>query len=109
MIHAMFAAAAASALTAFGINDVDQHVSGGGLAANRLGLRGETEVAGFWLETGFVPGTGKLNDSHRTFSRRATVSLFLKQHGELRLGRDFSPGFMGYASMMRLAHRELER
>jgi predicted porin len=97
MMSALLAAAAASSLTAFGIIDVDQHGRGGGLAANRIGLRGEAGVASFWLETGFVPGTGKLNDPERIFSRRATVSLFSKQYGELRLGRDFSPGFMGYS------------
>jgi len=97
MISAMLAAAAASTITAFGIIDVDQHGRGGGLAANRLGLRGNSELAGFWLETGFVPGTGKLADPYRAFSRRATVSLFSRQYGELRLGRDFTPAFMGYS------------
>lgn len=97
MIDALLATAAASTITVFGIIDVDQHGRGGGLAANRLGLKSETELVGVWLETGFVPGTGKLNDPDRLFSRRATVSLNSKQYGELRLGRDFSPGFMGYS------------
>jgi predicted porin len=74
-------------VTAFGIIDLDQHGRGGGLAANRIGLRGEA---------GNKSRFGKLNDPDRIFSRRATVSLFSKQYGELRLGRDFSHGFMGY-------------
>lgn len=101
MIPALFVAAVSA--SAFGIIDVDQHGRGGGLAANRIGLRGGTAAgsndlrASYWLETGVAPATGRLADPRRVLSRRSTVSLASPRFGELRMGRDFTPGFLGYS------------
>ena len=86
-----------------------------GLASSRLGFRGTEDLggglnAGFWLEAAFNAdnGTGGATNTNNqpsggalsgmaggqglTFGRRATVSLS-GAWGELRLGRDYVPGF----------------
>jgi predicted porin len=104
---------AQSTVTLFGIVDASaryvkngdvklKSLSSGGLNSSRLGFRGVEDLgsglkAGFWLESGFNADTGALTDSGgRFFGRRATVSL-LGSFGEVRLGRDYTPTYTGYA------------
>ncbi|MGR4868145.1 porin [Variovorax sp. LARHSF232] len=81
---------------------------------SRLGFRGTEDLggglgAGFWLEagvqndtgTGFPTNTnnqlsGNVPSGGLTFNRRSTVSLS-GRFGELRLGRDYTPGFWNTA------------
>jgi predicted porin len=106
------AQSSSSNVTLFGIIDAgvrytkngDSNVkslSSNGLNTSRLGFRGIEDLggglkAGFWIETGFKPDTGEQQDSTRLFNRRATVSL-IGNFGEVRLGRDYSPTYTGYA------------
>jgi predicted porin len=106
------AASAQSNVTLFGVVDVaarytkngDSHVkslASNGLQTSRLGVRGFEDLgdglkAGFWLETGLNPDNGTTSDANRFWNRRSTVSL-LGNFGELRLGRDTTPTFNGYA------------
>jgi len=76
-------------------------VSSNGASTSRLGFRGVEDLggglkAGFWLESGFTPDTGTQSDASRFWNRRSTVSLFAP-FGELRLGRDTTPTYTGYA------------
>lgn len=114
---ALLAAAAASAsaqsnVTLFGIVDVAgryvkngdnslRSLSSNGLNTSRIGLRGVEDLgdglkASFWLETGLNPDTGTQSDASRFWNRRSTVSLE-GSFGEIRLGRDFTPTYTGYA------------
>ncbi|WP_457355411.1 porin [Roseateles sp. P5_D6] len=73
-----------------------------GAQKSRLGVRGTEELgnglrASFWLESGLNVDTGSASDSSRFWNRRATVSL-LGSFGEVRLGRDNTPTYNGYAS-----------
>ncbi len=106
-------AQSASNVTLFGIIDAgvrytkngDANVtsaSSNGLANSRIGFRGVEDLGGglkaaFWLEQGFNPDSGAQSDPGRQFNRRSTVSL-LGDFGELRLGRDTTPTFTGYAA-----------
>ena len=106
------AAYAQSSVTLFGIVDLGvrqvkngddsvSSVSSNGSNSSRLGVRGVEDLggglsAGFWLETGLNPDTGTTADSSRFWNRRSTVSLS-GGFGEVRLGRDFTPTFTGYA------------
>ena len=82
----------------------------GGLAASRMGFRGEEDLggglkAGFWLETPIfadvggagiatgAPAAGGATLAGKFFQRRSTVSLS-GPFGEVRLGRDFNPSFL---------------
>jgi predicted porin len=105
-------AQAQSNVTLFGVVDVAARYTKNGddavksLASNgaqtsRLGVRGVEDLgdglkAGFWLETGLNPDTGTNSDGARFWNRRSTVSL-LGGFGEVRLGRDTTPSFTGYA------------
>ncbi|WP_246312262.1 porin [Pseudaquabacterium terrae] len=109
---AAVAASAQSNVTLFGVVDVAaRHVkngdntlrslSGNGLNSSRLGFRGVEDLggglkAGFWLEHGFNVDTGTQSDAARFWNRRSTVSLS-GGFGELRLGRDFTPTYTGFA------------
>jgi len=90
-----------------GSNDSLSTLSTDGNASSRLGFRGVEDLggglsAGFWLEAGLAADTGNMggnnnltaptNGSATIFNRRATASL-LGGWGELRLGRDYTPGF----------------
>jgi len=116
------AASAQSSVTLFGVVDANvgnyrngdanvTKMNTSGLASSRLGFRGVEDLggglqAGFWLEAGINPdsGTGQgttLNNqvaaagtgnTGLTFNRRSTVSL-MGGFGEVRLGRDYTPGF----------------
>lgn len=84
------------------------------LAATRLSFKGTEDLgsglrAGFWLEAGANPdtGTGQNTNTNNqptgstgngglTFNRRSHVSLG-GDWGEIRLGRDFTPQYMGLA------------
>jgi predicted porin len=113
----LLAAAAASAsaqstVTLFGVVDVAgryvkngdnslRSLSSNGLNTSRLGVRGVEDLgdglkASFWLETGLNPDTGTTSDTTRFWNRRSTVSLE-GSFGEIRLGRDFTPTYTGYA------------
>lgn len=113
------AAQAQSKVQIFGLLDANvTHLSSSGAGSvtrlgtdgnqsSRLGFRGTEDLggglkAGFWLEAAVNPddGTGGSTSSDNlknqkgglTFGRRSTVSLMGKW-GELRLGRDYTPGF----------------
>jgi predicted porin len=116
------AAQAQSSVTLFGLVDLSYgHYSGQGngsrsvlgsdaYQSSRLGFRGVEDLggglkAGFWLESSIIPDTGAggtTNTNNQssggagggglTFGRRSTVSL-MGNWGELRLGRDYVPGF----------------
>src|SRR5207247_5119067 len=105
------AACAQSSVTLFGVVDLGaRYVKNGdasvrSLAANgnntsRFGIRGFEDLgdglrAGFWLESGINPDSGSSSDATRFWNRRSTVSL-LGVLGELRLGRDYTPSYLGY-------------
>jgi predicted porin len=111
-VSAVASAQSSSNVTLFGVMDVgvryvkngDQKVksvSSNGVQTSRLGFRGVEDLggglkAGFWLETGLNPDNGTTSDSARLWNRRSTVSLS-GSFGELRLGRDTTPTFNGYA------------
>ena len=106
------AASAQSSVTLFGVVDASaKYVKNGdnkqktlgtnGINSSRFGVRGIEDLggglkAGFWLESGFNPDTGAQSDSSRFFNRRSTVSL-IGGFGELRLGRDYTPSYYGFA------------
>src|SRR4051812_1866130 len=116
------AAHAQSSVTVFGLLDVSLARFSGdgpsvtgvmtdGYQSSRLGFRGVEDLGGglagsFWLEAAINPdtGTGSATNSNNqasgsrgevglTFGRRSTVSLSSETAGELRLGRDYTPGF----------------
>ena len=113
------AASAQSSVTMFGVIDLNvQTVSNNervygmstdGMASSRLGFRGVEDLggglkAGFWLEAGLAPDTGRSNtngnwgsgtENQLIFNRRSTVSLS-NQWGELRLGRDYTATFWSW-------------
>ena len=114
---------AQSTVTLFGIVDTNvAHLRGSGNGSvnilgtdgnlsSRLGFRGVEDLggglkAGFWLEAALNPdvGTGGSTNANNqpsgasnsgglTFGRRSTVSLMGDNWGEVRLGRDYVPGF----------------
>ena len=121
-LAAVGAASAQSSVTLFGVVDANvgnyrngdasvTKMNTGGLASSRLGFRGVEDLGGglkaeFWLEAGINPdsGTGQgttLNNQAAaagtgnaglTFNRRSTLALN-GNFGEIRLGRDYTPGF----------------
>lgn len=106
------AASAQSSVTLFGIVDANvrsvkngddtvRSLSNNGLNSSRLGVRGVEDLGGglkasFWLEHGFNVDTGAQSDSSRFWNRRSTVAL-AGGFGEVRLGRDFTPTYTGFA------------
>jgi len=114
------AASAQSSVTMFGVVDLnvmsvdnaDRTYSMGtdGMSSSRLGFRGVEDLggglkAGFWLEMGIAPDTGRNagqwgngnagTGNELVFNRRSTVSLS-NQWGELRLGRDYTATFWSW-------------
>lgn len=110
-----------SSVQVFGLLDLNiGHYTGGGVSqtvmgtdgyqSSRLGFRGTEDLGGglaasFWLESAVNPDTGTGGTTNTTntstggaggggltFGRRSTVSLS-GPFGELRLGRDYTPGF----------------
>ena len=121
MLACGFAHAQTSSVQVFGLLDVNVgRYAGGGVAqtvmgtdgyqSSRFGLRGQEDLGGglqasFWLESGINPDSGTGGTTNTTnnstggaggggivFGRRSTVSLS-GGFGELRLGRDYTPGF----------------
>ncbi len=81
-----------------------------GMSSSRLGFRGVEDLggglkAGFWLEMGLAPDTGRNagvwgngasgTGNELVFNRRSTVSLS-NRWGELRLGRDYTATFWNW-------------
>ena len=114
VLAASGAAMAQSSVTLFGIVDtafsyVDNANAAGdsvyglstsGNATSRLGFRGVEDLggglkAGFWLEGEIFGDDG--NASGFNFKRRSTVSL-AGGFGEVRLGRDLTPGYSKFIS-----------
>jgi predicted porin len=122
------AASAQSSVTMFGVVDLNvMSVDNGsrtysmgtdGMASSRLGFRGTEDLggglkAGFWLEMGIAPDTGRnggtwgngnanpltgaviADGNQLVFNRRSTLSLS-NQWGELRLGRDYTATFWNW-------------
>lgn len=72
----------------------------GSNSTSRLVVRGTEDLGGglgasFWLEHGLAMDTGAATGGF--WDRRATVSLSSKAGGELRLGRDFVPSYVGWS------------
>ena len=103
---------AQSAVTIAGVADsAARSVSNQGLGAikslvsgsnqtSRLTIRGSEDLGGglrasFWLEHGIAFDTG--NPTGGFWDRRSTVSLTGSGWGELRLGRDFVPSYVGWS------------
>ena len=113
VLAASGAAMAQSSVTLFGIvdtgfayvdnasgNDSVYGLSTSGNATSRLGFRGVEDLggglkAGFWLEGEIFGDDG--NSKGFNFQRRSTVSL-AGGFGEVRLGRDLTPGYSKFIS-----------
>lgn len=114
VLAASGAAMAQSSVTLFGVVDtafgyVDNANAAGdsvyglstsGNATSRLGFRGVEDLggglkAGFWLEGEILGDNG--NPAGFNFQRRSTVSL-AGGFGEVRLGRDLTPGYSKFIS-----------
>lgn len=113
VLAASGAAMAQSSVTLFGIvdtgfayvdnasgNDSVYGLSTSGNATSRLGFRGVEDLggglkAGFWLEGEIFGDDG--NSKGFNFQRRSTVSL-AGGFGEVRLGRDMTPGYSKFIS-----------
>ncbi|ACM32141.1 porin [[Acidovorax] ebreus] len=114
VLAASGAAMAQSSVTLFGVVDtafgyVDNANAAGdsvyglstsGNATSRLGFRGVEDLggglkAGFWLEGEIFGDNG--NAAGFNFQRRSTVSL-AGGFGEVRLGRDYTPGYTKFIS-----------
>jgi len=114
------AVSAQSSVTMFGVVDLnllsvdnDQRtysMGASGMSSSRLGFRGVEDLggglkAGFWLEMGLAPDTGRNGEqwgngaagtgNELIFNRRSTLSLS-NQWGELRLGRDYVATFWNW-------------
>ena len=107
-------AQAQSAVTLFGTLDVNaRYVKNGdnslkslstdGATSSRFGVRGVEDLgdglqAGFWLESGVGADDGTAGDAKTSkfWNRRSTVSLQGK-FGEVRLGRDTVPTYLGFS------------
>ncbi len=103
-------AQAQSAVTLFGTLDVNaRYVKNGdntlkslstdGATSSRFGVRGVEDLgdglqAGFWLESGVGVDQGSAGDGSKFWNRRSTVSL-QGNFGEVRLGRDTVPTYLG--------------
>lgn len=91
--------AAARTVSNEGRGSVKSLVSGSN-STSRLIVRGTEDLggglrAGFWLEHGIALDTG--NPTGGFWDRRSTVSLLSSAWGELRLGRDFVPSYVGWS------------
>lgn len=74
----------------------------GSNSTSRLAFRGTEDlggglVAGFWLESGLSLDNGTTTGGTQFFDRRSTLSLTSKSLGELRVGRDFVPSYVGWS------------
>lgn len=111
LLAASAGAQAQSTVTVFGALDLNlrlvdneglgsrKSLSQDGVTSSRLGFRGEEDLgdglkAGFWIEGALQPDVG--NAAGQSWQRRSTVQL-RSNLGELRLGRDYTPTFYGFA------------
>ncbi|WP_206956204.1 porin [Trinickia acidisoli] len=74
-----------------------------GEMTSRWGLRGSEDLGGgyrvtFDLESGFDPGTGKLQNQYRFFDRQAWLGI-AAPYGEFRFGRQNTPMFAWSGNM----------
>ena len=91
--------AAARSVSNEGRGSIKSLVSGAN-STSRLVIRGSEDLGGglsasFHLEHGIALDTG--NPTGGFWDRRSTVSLASKSAGELRLGRDFVPSYVGWS------------
>jgi predicted porin len=91
--------AAARTVSNEGLGSVQSLVSGSN-ATSRLVFRGSEDLggglsAGFHLEHGLAVDTGSPTGAF--WDRRSTVSLASRAAGEVRLGRDFVPSYVGWS------------
>ncbi|WP_175942261.1 porin [Caballeronia sp. BCC1704] len=110
LLGAAGAAQAQTSVTLYGVidtglayvshaNSAGDHLFGmvnGTLSGPRWGLKGQEDLGGglkalFQLESGFDPGTGRLNQGGREFGRQAFVGLSGNQWGTVTLGRQYDP------------------
>ncbi|MDR5857795.1 porin [Caballeronia sp. LZ062] len=110
LLGAAGAAQAQTSVTLYGVIDTGiayvshanvagDHLFGmvnGTLSGPRWGLKGQEDLGGglkalFQLESGFDPGTGRLNQGGREFGRQAFVGLSGNQWGTVTLGRQYDP------------------
>ncbi|KIG08860.1 porin [Caballeronia concitans] len=110
LLGAAGAAQAQTSVTLYGVidtglayvshaNSTGDHLFGmvnGTLSGPRWGLKGQEDLGGglkalFQLESGFDPGTGRLNQGGREFGRQAFVGLSGNQWGTVTLGRQYDP------------------
>jgi predicted porin len=90
--------AAARSVSNDGLGSVKSLVSGSN-STSRLVIRGTEDLggglyAGFHLEHGIALDTGLATGGF--WDRRSTLSLGSRNAGELRLGRDYVPSYMGW-------------
>jgi len=84
-----------------------QSLVSGSNATSRLVVRGVEDLGGglsasFHLEHGLALDTG--NPTGAFWDRRSTVSLASKAAGELRLGRDYVPSYIGWSRFDPFSH-----
>lgn len=84
-----------------GVASLKSMVSGSN-ATSRIAFTGREDLggglaAGFHLEHGLAADTGAAASASKFWDRRSTVSLFGKDFGELRLGRDFVPSYTAWS------------
>lgn len=90
---------AARSVSNEGRGSIKSLVSGSN-STSRLVVRGSEDLGGglaasFWLEHGIAVDVGAPTGNF--WDRRATVSLASKAAGEVRLGRDFVPSYVGWS------------
>ena len=108
---------AQSSVTLFGVLDASvrtvhndgagslNSLASGGMMPGRFGFRGTEDLggglsAGFWLEANVATDTGVAGTPAPGpfWNRRSIVSLSSDRLGEMRLGRDYVPTFLAWAS-----------
>jgi predicted porin len=93
--------AAARQVSNDGFGSLKSLVSGSN-STSRLAFSGREDLgsglaAGFHLEHGIALDSGAAASAAKFWDRRATISLFGKGFGELRLGRDFVPSYTAWS------------
>jgi predicted porin len=108
-LAATASAAAQSSVTVFGLADLSVRrvsngsasttsIASGGLAASRFGVRASEDLGGGLAAGAWLEGTVNVDDgttNARFWNRRSTVSLS-GRFGELRLGRELTPGYTAF-------------
>lgn len=83
-------------------SDAIINVFTGTQAASRVGIRGSEDLGGGWratfnIEHGMDMDTGQSSSGTQFWQRRAVVGL-AAGFGEIRLGRDYTPGYLAAAT-----------